>query len=398
MGAERTRLLLYSSLYPNSIQRRHGIFVETRLRHLIESGDVEAKVVAPVPWFPFTGKNFGQYAEYAKVPKQESRHNINIFHPKYPVLPKIGMNLSPISMAAASMPIISQLIRQGRDFDIIDAHYFYPDGVAAAFIAMKLGKPFVITARGTDINLISRYRIPGKMILRAAENAQKIIAVSSALKDRLSEIGVNPEKVVVLRNGVDPNLFMPSDREEERRNLGVSGPLLVSVGNLVESKGHDLVIEALANLEGMTLIVIGEGPERKALEDLATRLGVSDRVRFMGNLPQGELCNYYTAADALILASSREGWPNVLLEAMACGTPVVATDVGGTKEAVCSPEAGLLVRERTPESIADAVLELVSNPPSREETRKHACKFGWDEVSRGQKEIFREILSSRGAP
>ncbi len=388
---DKIRLLTFTTLYPNAIQPRHGIFVETRLRHLLLSGEVEAKVVAPVPWFPFSGKGFGQYAEYAKVPKNENRHNINLFHPRYPLIPKIGMNLAPISMAAASMPILSQLIRQGRDFDLIDAHYFYPDGVAAAFLGMKLGKPFVITARGSDINLIPQYRIPRKMILRAAEQASGIIAVSSALKDALCSLGLDPEKITVLRNGVDADFFRPMARESRK-----TGPILLSVGNLVDSKGHDLALKALQLLESMRLSIIGEGPERKSLEDLASQLGVMERVTFFGNLSQEELVRHYSAADALILASSREGWPNVLLEAMACGTPVVATDVGGTREAVCSPEAGLLVDERTPEAIARAVLNLFSNPPSREETRRHACKFGWEEVSRGQKAIFRKILSSRG--
>ena len=388
---DKIRLLTFTTLYPNAIQPRHGIFVETRLRHLLLSGEVEAKVVAPVPWFPFSGKGFGQYAEYAKVPKHENRHNINLFHPRYPLIPKIGMNLAPISMAAASMPILSQLIRQGRDFDLIDAHYFYPDGVAAAFLGMKLGKPFVITARGSDINLIPQYRIPRKMILRAAEQASGIIAVSSALKDALCSLGLDPEKITVLRNGVDADFFRPMARESRK-----TGPILLSVGNLVDSKGHDLALKALQLLESMRLSIIGEGPERKSLEDLASQLGVMERVTFFGNLSQEELVRHYSAADALILASSREGWPNVLLEAMACGTPVVATDVGGTREAVCSPEAGLLVDERTPEAIARAVLNLFSNPPSREETRRHACKFGWEEVSRGQKAIFRGILADKG--
>ena len=387
------RLLTFSTLYPNSVSPRHGIFVETRLRHLLASGGVEAKVVAPIPWFPLKSPGFGKYSDFAKVPNQENRHNINLFHPRYPHLPKIGMNLAPISLAAASMPIRKQLIRQGRDFDLIDAHYFYPDGVAAAFIAKQLGKPFVITARGSDVTLIPQYSLPRKMMLWAASQAAGIITVSAALKQNLAGIGVDPDRITVLRNGVDTELFRPDQREETRASLGISGPLLLSVGNLVESKGHDLVIRALSRLPEANLFIIGEGEERNSLEKLADSLRLSHRVHFLDNLPQEELRRYYSAADLLVLASSREGWANVLLEAMACGTPVVATEVGGNPEVVASRDAGRIVRERTPEALAAGIADLLKSPPEREMTRRYAQDFGWEEVSRGQKALFSSILN-----
>ncbi len=386
------RLLTFSTLYPNSVSPRHGIFVETRLRQLISSGGVEAKVIAPVPWFPLKSPGFGKYADFANVPNQENRYNINVFHPRYPLLPKIGMNLAPISLAAASMPILKKLIGQGRDFDLIDAHYFYPDGVAAAFIAKQLGKPFVITARGSDVTLIPQYSLPRKMILWAANQASAIITVSSALKDNLTEIGVDPEKITVLRNGVDTELFRSSGREETRTSLEISGPLLLSVGNLVGHKGHDIAIRALSLLPEAKLLVIGEGEEKTSLSKLAESLKVSNRVLFLANLPQEELGRYYSAADVLVLASSREGWANVLLEAMACGTPVVASSAGGNPEVVACREAGRIVPERTPEAFAGAISELLANPPSREATRRYAEDFGWEEISAGQKTLFSSIL------
>lgn len=396
MKTRKIRTLLFSTLYPNGIKPNHGIFVETRLRHLLASGRIETKVVAPVPWFPLAGERFGKYAEFAKVPKQENRHNINIYHPRYPVLPKIGMNLAPVSLAAASMPIVNQMIRQGRDFDLIDAHYFYPDGVAAAFLGRQLGKPVFITARGTDINLIPEYKIPRKMILWAASRASGLITVSAALKDRLCDIGVAPEKITVLRNGVDLERFRPLGRAEQRSAMGMLSPLLLSVGNLVESKGHDLVIRALALLPDMHLAIIGEGPEKQALQQLASSLGVAGRIEFLGSLPQSELPRYYSAADALVLASSREGWANVLLEAMACGTPVVATKVGGNPEVVASPAAGILAETRTPEGIADAIRALFMNYP--DDTRLYAEKFSWDETTAGQLALFEKALRSPPDP
>ncbi len=392
MKSSRTRILVFSTLYPNSVKPGHGIFVETRLKHLLASGEVEAKVVAPVPWFPFAGENFGKYAVYAKVPKQENRENINIFHPRYPVLPKIGMSLAPISMAAACMPILNQLIKSGRDFDLIDAHYFYPDGVAAAFIARQLGKPFVITARGTDINLIPEYRIPRKMILWAASQAAGLITVSSALKARLVELGVDPEKITVLRNGVDLERFSPMEKAAQRSELNLPSPLLLSVGNLIESKGHDLVIRSLSLMPEMHLAIIGEGPERESLQILSSSLGVENRVTFLGSLPQNELPRYYSAADALVLASSREGWANVLLEAMACGTPAIATRVGGNPEVIASPDAGMLIDERTPEAIAEAANKLFLEYPEEGATRRYAERFSWHDTTDGQLKLFSKIL------
>lgn len=386
----KIRILTFTSLFPSSTQPRHGIFVETRLKHLLASGQAEANVVAPVPWFPFTGKKFGKYAEYAAVPRQEKRDNINVFHPRYPVLPKIGMNLAPISMAAACMPTVRKLIRSGQDFDIIDAHYFYPDGVAAALLGRQLGKPVVITARGSDINLLPEFRIPRKMILMAASQASGLITVSAALKERLIGIGVQPEKIKVLRNGVDLEKFSPVGKQSQ--TLGLPSPLLLSVGNLVQSKGHDLVIEALSLIPEMHLAIIGEGEEKENLRLLARKLGMEGRVKFLGNLPQKDLPGYYSAADALVLASSREGWANVLLEAMACGTPAIATRVGGNPEVVASADAGILADARTPEAIAEAMRKLFLNYPEEGATRRYAEQFSWHDTTEGQLELFSTIL------
>jgi glycosyltransferase involved in cell wall biosynthesis len=205
-------------------------------------------------------------------------------------------------------------------------------------------------------------------------------------------VGVSAERIEVLRNGVDLQLFRPIEREAGRRKLEVSRTTLLSVGHLVPRKAHDLVIQALRWLPETDLIVIGDGPERGALGALAQESGVGDRVRFVGALAQEELRNYYGAADALVLASSREGWANVLLESMACGTPVVASKIGGTPEVVSAPEAGVLMAERTPEAVAEAVQRLFARYPDRGATRRYAEKFSWDETTRGQLQLFERVL------
>jgi glycosyltransferase involved in cell wall biosynthesis len=158
------------------------------------------------------------------------------------------------------------------------------------------------------------------------------------------------------------------------------------------------VIEALRNLADFQLLIVGSGPEREALEALARRTGVAERVRFVGSVPQQELPAYYSAADILVLASSREGWANVLLESMACGTPVVATPIWGTPEVVAAPAAGRLAAERSSAALADAIVALHRDLPRRADVRAYAERFSWADTTRGQLELFERIAGeSRGA-
>jgi teichuronic acid biosynthesis glycosyltransferase TuaC len=305
------------------------------------------------------------------------------------------MTAAPGLLFAGALRAVRKMQRE-RDFDLIDAHYFYPDGIAAILIGGLLRKPVVITARGTDINLIPAYRIPRAMIRACARRASGIIAVSQALKDAMVALGIPDPAVSVLRNGVDLAAFHPEGRDAARDELGLSGRVLLSVGHLIERKGHNFVIQALARLPDCMLLIAGEGAERSNLQRLAGELGVAGRVRFLGAVPHDRLQRVYAAADALVLASSREGWPNVLLEAMACGTPVVATNVWGNPEVVAVPEAGRLMASRSAEGVADAVGVLFADLPERRATRAYAEKFSWDATSEGQRKLFEDILSARG--
>lgn len=398
----RLSVLVFSSLYPNSVQPRHGIFVEERTRHLVSNGEIEATVIAPVPWFPSANRRFGRYAQLAAVPIKEQRHGIEVMHPRYPRIPKVGMSIAPALMAAALGDSVSRLQEDGFRFDLIDAHYFYPDGVAAVTLGRRFRKPVVVTVRGTDVNLIANYRFPRRQILRAAEDAAGIIAVSRALKERLVSLGVPEAKVTVLRNGVDLSRFAPTNREVTRNRLNITGTAWLSVGNLIEGKGHHLAIEALRIVPDARLVVIGEGPLDGRLRRLAGELGVAERVTFIGYVSHAELSAYYSAADALILPSASEGMPNVALEAMACGTPVIATAVGGIPEIICAPEAGELISERSAAAIARAwaVLQQRRNDHncSSESTRIYARRFGWSDTTLGQLAMFRRITAVSERP
>ena len=388
-------LLTFTTLYPDAVRARHGIFVETRLRHLVSTGEAKSVVVAPVPWFPFRHRRFGEYASLARVSHEEVRHGVRIMHPRYFLLPRIGMTSAPFFLALGAYSTIRRLLREGYVFDAIDAHYFYPDGVAAILLGYWFEKPVVITARGTDINLIPRYRLPRAMIQWAAARASRVVTVCEALRSALIELGAAPEKVLTLRNGVDLKRFAPVDRAGSRARLGIKRTTLLSVGHLIERKGHHLVIEALAEMPDIDLIIVGDGEEDTSLRMLADRLGVSERVRFAGAIAQEELKEYYSAADVLVLASSREGWANVLLEAMACGTPVVATRTWGTPEVVTRPEAGILMDDRSPAAIIEGVRKLLDAYPDRHLVRRYAENFGWGPTTQGQLALFRDVVTAK---
>lgn len=387
-------ILTATTLFPNAAKPSHGAFVATRLNKLIETGEVRAEVLAPVPWLP----PLVQYPNAGRldlVPETTQRGALNVLHPRYLVIPKIGMRLTPTTLYLSMRRALKHLISDGHKFDLIDAHYFYPDGVAAVRLGRAFNIPVVVTARGTDINLIPNFAAPRRMIVNAAKRADGVIAVCQALKDRMVELGVPASRIAVLRNGVDLELFRPDGRTAARNALGLTRRTLGSVGWLIERKGHHHAIDALPLLPDTDLLIVGEGPERGALQRQAAALGVADRVRFLGSLDQERLSRVYRALDALVLASSREGWANVLLEAMACGTPVVASAVWGTPELVTGPAAGLLMKSIDGSGVAECVRRLFAEPPLRDETRRYAERYSWDPTTQGQLDLFRCVIEKR---
>lgn len=384
------RLLSFSSLFPNAVEPQKGIFVAERLRHLLATGQVNASVVAPVPWFPLSASWAGKYGRFARVPREAEFESSTVQYPRYPVVPKIGMTIAPFLMANATRNVVRAALRRG--VDVIDAHYFYPDGVAAYRLARELKIPVVITARGSDINLVAGFAGPRRQIIEAAKGCDAVVCVSQKLKQALIELGVGSAQITVIRNGVDLSRFQRcADR------LGKSAPddctaTVLIVGNLVEEKGHVLAFEVIRQLSAVRLVVAGDGPLRKRLHTLAATLGIKHRVRFLGAVEQAALPRWYSMADCLLVTSSREGLPNVILESLACGTPVVSCDVGGVTEVLTVPAAGVLVRGRQPEQLAAAVRSLIEDRPESESVRTHARSFNWNETSRQLLELFDKVV------
>ena len=398
--AEPLRVVTFSTLYPNAAMPGHGPFVEQRLRKLVESGGIEARVLAPVPWFPFKAARFGSYARYAAAPRREQRHGLLVEHPRYLVVPKLGMWLAPLLLALGAWPTLRRWRREGWQFQLIDAHYYYPDGVAAALLARWMNVPLAITARGSDVNLIGEMYWPRRMMRWASRVAGASIGVSRALVERLVAMGVAPGVTRVLRNGVDLQCFHPVPQAAARQRVGgpLHGPRLVCVAALVPVKCHALVMRALCELPDWHLDLVGTGSLEPSLRQLAQQLGVAARVRFVGRVEQDELKFHFSAADLSVLASSNEGWPNVLLESMACGTAVVASRVGGIPEVIANPAAGKLFEPGSVSGFVTAVQAqaiALGNATHRSEARHYACGFSWDATCEGQRRLFVELVQGK---
>ncbi len=387
-------LLTLTNLFPSAALTRHGIFVEERLRQLLATGKVNAEVIVPTPWFPFRHQCFGHYGQLARVPAEEVRLNRTVRYPRYPVIPKIGMHVAPGLMARAMRKPVEAALERLAGPTVVDGHFLYPDGVAAARLARELDLPCVLTARGQDVTLFPRYASPRRQILEAIDYCERVITVSEDLRQGLLDLGVQPEQVITLRNGVDPQRFTPHDPDQARARLKLKAPNLIAVGHLIERKNHALMIEALARVPEASLTIIGDGPLKAQLLAQAAALGCADRLHIRGVIPQRELAEWYSAADLSLLTSLHEGMANVMLESLACGTPVVATPVEGAAEVITEPVAGRLLPSRDPGLLAAAIRECLERPIDRQLTRQHGLKLGWDSTVRGLLQVFGDAQRS----
>jgi teichuronic acid biosynthesis glycosyltransferase TuaC len=378
------RILTFTSLFPNARQPLHGIFIYQRIAHLALRQGCVVRVVAPVPYFPswLPGE---RWSSFKGIPGYERIGRLIVYHPRYPLLPKISMPFQGLLMFLGAFRLVQRLQRKMK-FDCLDAHYVYPDGFAATLLARLLKLPVIISARGTDINLFPQFWMIRPMIRWTLKRSDGLIGVCSALKDAMVELGAAPAKARVIGNGVDLQRFGPIERRAARRKLGISeeGEIVVSVGSLIPRKGYHYLIPAFAKIAprhpNLQLYIVGEGNFRGELERIVENLDMNGRIKLVGNWPNEELALWYCAADVSCLVSSREGWPNVLLESMACGTPVVATRVWGVPEIITSPELGIMV-EQDSEDIAKGLDRALLTEWDRTRLVKHAGTRTWEVVA-----------------
>ncbi|HEX2764914.1 MAG TPA: glycosyltransferase [Allosphingosinicella sp.] len=366
------RVLTLSTLFPDAIRPGFGVFVERQTVGLAAREGMEVHVVAPVglPAWPLS--LHPHYRPRTRLPARETWRGLTVHRPRFTVLPRIGTHRAAVVLARAVAPI-------ARDMrpDVIDAEFFWPDGVAAMHLARALGIPFSVKARGSDIHYWGQRPDIRHLMIEAAQAAAGLLSVSAALKRDMAALGMPAQKISVHYTGIDLDRFRPRPREAAKAALGVAGLLIVAPGNLVALKGQALAIEAMREIPDATLLIAGEGPDGAALEARIAALGLGGRVRLMGAVAPTEMPALLAAADLMLLPSEREGLANVWIEALACGTPILITDVGGAREVVDRPEAGRLVG-RDSKAIAAAAREMLAAPPAPEAVRRAAERFSWE--------------------
>ncbi|MBQ0719373.1 MAG: glycosyltransferase [Gammaproteobacteria bacterium] len=344
-------------------------------------------VVSPVPWFPFQGLIRYFKPGYRLQPaKFEEQQGVEVYHPRFLAVPGLFRRLDGLSMALCSLFLLLRLKRSFR-FTVIDSHFAWPDGYAATLLGRWLGIPVTITMRGTEVphskDLVKRAKL-----LQALDRAARVFAVADSLKRHVVSLGAVAENIQVVGNGVDTERFAPQDRQTARQRFDLpdDAQVLVTVGGLVERKGFHRVIELIPALleefPRLYYLVVGgacaEGDWRECLEAQANDLGVRERVLFTGAVAPDELSWPLSAADIFVLPTSNEGWANVFLEAMACGLPVVTSDVGGNPEVVCHDELGTIVPFGHPEALQQAIAQALNNNWQREKIIAYAKDNSWE--------------------
>lgn len=394
------RIVVFSTLFPSTVQPGAGVFIRERMFRVAKV--LPLTVVAPVPWFPFQAliRLFRPHFR-PTPPAREIMDGIEVLHPRFFSIPGFFKALDGFFLALGTRHLMRELQRAGR-CDLIDSHFAYPDGYAASLLARWLGVPFTVTLRGTE----SRHtRQPAfrKRMAQALQAATAVFAVSDSLRRIALELGIAEAKTQVVGNGVDIGKFHPVDRQQARATLGLppNAPVLVSVGGLVERKGFHRVIDCLPALLGSFpelrfLIVGGPSPEGDISTQLraqVARLGLDRHVVFTGPMKSEDLKIPLSASDLFVLSTRNEGWANVFLEAMACGLPVITTDVGGNAEVVCKPELGRIVPFGDQAALQQAIATALSQTWDRAGIIAHASENAWDTRITRLVDTFRQIDS-----
>lgn len=389
------RVLVLSTLFPDASRPNFGIFVERQTQALAARGDVDIRVVAPRGIPPWPLSRLPRYAPLATLPLQECWNGLQLFRPAFLNVPATGGRFHAAALTRAVTPVLDH-IRDEFPFDVIGAEFFFPDGVAAVALGKRYGVPVSIKARGSDIHLWSRKAGVGRQIVAAGQAADGMIAVSEGLRDDMAALGMPRDRIACIVTGVDLSRFSPLDRGVAKAALGVSGPLVLSVGALIPLKGHEIVIDAVASLPGVSLWIAGEGPQRAQLARKIAKLGLESRVRLLGAVPHDQVAGLLATADVMALASEREGLANAWIEALASGTPAVIPDVGGARQVLRTAEAGRIA-PRTPAGFAAAIHALIAAPPSPAAVRATVEPFTWEANSRNLRDYLHRLIDQHRA-
>lgn len=385
MGEKRPRIVVFTTLFPHGGQPGSGVFIRERMFRV--GHKLPIVVVAPVPWFPFQSLiRYWRPHFRPHAPRHETQDGVEIYCPRFFSVPGIFKSLDGLFMALGSLPLLLKL-RRTFGFDLIDAHFAYPDGYAATLIGRWLDVPVTITLRGTEVPM-ARSMLKRRKMLKAVRRAARVFSVATSLKMHMVALGADADKILVVGNGVDIDKFKPVSRADARKRLSIppTAQVLISVGGLVERKGFHRVIECLPELMAkypeIVYIIVGgasrEGDWSVRLRQLVEKKGLQKYVHFLGELSPGELKYPLSASDVFVLSTRNEGWANVFLEAMACGLPVVTTNVGGNAEVVSDDCLGEIVPFGDRGALAAALDSALSRGWDHDKIINHARKNSWD--------------------
>lgn len=394
------RALVLSSVYPSPTRPVFGTFVRERVRHV--AAVCEVKVVAPIPWFPWNARWRG--LALARTPTVEERDGLTVYHPRVLSVPLVAKAADAVLYAGSILPLLRRIHRTFA-FELIDAHFAYPDGVAAALLGAAFRCPVLITVRGDEARLRQHWlrRVQMRWALRRA----RVIAVSGALRAVAAEIAeIAPDDIRVIPNGVDAAIFHPTDRGAARAQLGLPAgrPILLSVGSLIERKGHQRILEILPGLterhpDLLYVIVGGEGggdSTRARIESLTRQHRLDGHVRVVPPQPHATVAAWLNAADVFCLATRWEGWCNALMEALACGLPVVTTRVGGNAEFIQPGIDGELVPYWDGAAFAAAVDAALVRTWDRAAIAGRAAARDWGHVAAAVGDEFARATGAGG--
>lgn len=375
----RLRVLVFTLVFPKPGRPVHGMFVLERIRRLAELADVQ--VVSPLPWFE---------RRTGGTPPPDIEPILGATYPPFWYVPKTLWTLRGVFMFLSMVGTVARL-RRRFDFDLIDAHFAYPDGFAAVLLGRWFRRPVCITLRGMIIPL-SRWPIGRWLCNWPIRRAQRIIAVADNLADRARQGGVPDHRIVTIGNGVDSARFHPIEIAEARRRLDLPehGRMLVSVGFYSRRRGFHRVIRNLPRLiqaypDLRFAVVGGRGAEDDNSGELraeVARLGLTDRVLFVGPQPPDRVALWMNAGDLFVLPTEFEGSPNVILEALACGRPIVATKAGDIARVV--PDfAGILFGDPEDDlALSDSISTALGRDWDSARIRDHVATRSWDAVAR----------------
>lgn len=385
------KILVLTDVFPSKEEPTLGVFVYELSKAI--SCKNQVIIIHPQIWNP-SGVIFRKKDNY-----YNHFNDIEVYRPKLFVLP-IGDRLffRAIIFFLVSLPLVIRL-RRKFCFDLIHAHMAGPAGFAAVLLGMIFREPVIVTAHGSDIHSFPKHFFLKQLVIFTLKRASWIVAVSRSLKDLILKMVTMQKKLSIIRNGSRQETFFPIDKIKTRRslNLPVEKKIILFIGSLIPRKAVDVLLRAFAcmNKKDVILLLIGKGDSELELKDLTKELHIETHVRFIGSKKHDEIPLWLNACDVFCLPSHREGFPTVIVEAFACGRPVVATKVDGVPEAITNDTVGTLVEPGNTEELAAALNKALEKEWDYQAIAEYGKRFSWDTIAEEYTELYKNVISKK---